>query len=402
MARPGTVTIFRESAIPRETRSGIEGLAMHRRPRPNVDPGVIGPPLLSWHRSCFGATHRGDDRPDHEPAPRARRETSMPDWNVSLALSCRIREESGPEFRELLRGFASELPPHCAHREAYARAERPDHYLLLERWLDARHLAVHLDSDAHRALVGGIRALGTLERVETLHRHELGPEDPGPSPAQLVIHDLKNPLAAIRGLVQLVRDELARTGGLETQVEDLGSANAACEHLQRMIADLLVLTRLGARHLRAVRAPSGVDELVRSVARSYEAVAAARGITIEAQTEPVLASIDAALVRRMIENLVSNAIRHGGSPGRIRLVARTEGGDLRIAVRNTGPAVPDAVLAMLAQGATVARARRGLGLYLCQLVAHAHGGRIVHVAQPEWDVSFEATLPVAEREGSAR
>jgi signal transduction histidine kinase len=380
----------------------MDGRAMHPKLQPDVDPGVIGAQLPSWHRSCFGATHRGVDRPDLVLASPPRRGVSMPDWTVSLALTCRIREESAREFHELVRGFASELPPHCAYREAYAQADRPEHYLLLERWVDAHHLCAHLDSDAHRALLGGIRALGTLQRVETLHRHDLGPEDPGPSPAQLVIHDLKNPLAAIRGLVALVRDELALAGGRETQVEDLGSANAACDHLQRMIADLLVLTRLGARHLRAARSPADVDELVRAVARSYEAVAAARGISIDAETEPVVASIDAALVRRMLENLVWNAIRHGGSPGRIRIVARAEGEDLRIAVRNTGPAVPDAVLAMFAQGATVARARRGLGLYLCQLVAHAHGGRIVHATRPEWDVSFEATLPIGEREGNAR
>ena len=324
----------------------------------------------------------------------------MAEWTVSLEVSCRIREESAQEFRALLRGFLGELPPHCAHREAYVGADRPDCYQLIERWSDPRHLAAHLESDAHRALLGGIRALGSLGRVETVYPHDLGREDRGPSPAQLVIHDLKNPLAAIRGLVGVVREELARAGGFDAQVEDLDAATAACEHQQRMIADLLVLTRLGAPHLRAVRSATGVHELVHGVAHAFAGVASARGIAIEARSEPVVASIDAALVRRMLENLVSNAIRHGRDAGRIQLEARDEGEALRIAVRNTGPSVPDAVLAMLEQGATVSRARRGLGLYLCQLVAHAHGGRIAHVPRPNWDVSLEATLPISRREGT--
>jgi signal transduction histidine kinase len=326
----------------------------------------------------------------------------MPEWAVGLTLTCRIRDENAPEFGQLLRDFLVPPSPRCLSREAYRQAGEAERYQLLERWSDARHLGAHLASDGHRALLGGIRALGTLERTETFHLHDAALESRGPSLAHLAMHDLQNPLAAIAAHVALVRDDLAAVGGFDTQVGDLSAASAACEHLEGMIAELLVLTRLGARHLRAVRTTTGVDELVRAVARSFAAVATARGIVVETDAEPVVARVDATLVRRLLENLVSNALRHASTADRIQLAVRAEGEDVRLAVRNTGPAVPDSILAILDPGSAGARARRGLGLYVCQLVAHAHGGRIAHVPRPGWNVSFEATLPVSEAGGSLR
>jgi quinol monooxygenase YgiN len=94
---------------------------------------------------------------------------------VGLVLTCRIRDENGLEFRQLLREFVTSPPPHCLSREVFSQADEPERYQLIERWSDARQLDAHLASEGHRALLGGIRALGTLERAETIQVQEATP-----------------------------------------------------------------------------------------------------------------------------------------------------------------------------------------------------------------------------------
>jgi signal transduction histidine kinase len=235
------------------------------------------------------------------------------------------------------------------------------------------------------------RAQWRRERRDFLARAE--------SLAELVVHDLRNPLTVVLANVSLAIDALAGLPDLAEEREDLQIAHAEALRLSAMIGDLLVVPRLERGELRGHFAAGRVRDLLDTVARAREQQASAKGLRVEVVAPPELVAwIDELLVRRMLENLVGNALRHAPRGGRIELSARLERDRLLLAVRNDGPAVDPAVRARLFQKYATHGQRDprscGLGLYLCRMVAELHGGRIALVEREGWSVSFEASLPL--------
>jgi signal transduction histidine kinase len=89
---------------------------------------------------------------------------------------------------------------------------------------------------------------------------------------------------------------------------------------------------------------------------------------------------DPDLIRRVLENLVDNAIRHAPEGSAVRIAAAEHGRDLVVRVADAGPGVPeplrDRVFDRFVQGEAASRAGRGLGLAFCKLAVEAHGGAI--------------------------
>ncbi|WP_248360846.1 ATP-binding protein [Anaeromyxobacter oryzae] len=314
------------------------------------------------------------------------------------------------EFLQLLGSYLGRgLPAGCLSRDAYVNVDAPEAFCLLEAWTDPGCLETHQASDAHRALRGGIRALASLEGEEVLHPGVPAEQAPParldaphgrPPLAQLLAHDLRSPVASIRALVALMVERLDGAPGLDDVVADLSLVRAECERLAAMIPDLLVESRIERKRLHAARVAVALRALVRDAARLAEPRAAACGAAVEVDVAgaPEVASLDPSLVRRLLDNLASNAVRHVGPGDRIQLAAAAEGDRVRIAVRNTGPEVPERVREMLADARVLDDARaggeRGLGLYVCRLVVEAHAGVFSLVSRAGWSVSFEAVLPL--------
>ena len=112
--------------------------------------------------------------------------------------------------------------------------------------------------------------------------------------------------------------------------------------------------------------------------------------TIECTAQgPVIATCDADLVRRVIENLVSNAVKHTPTGGNVTVDVRVDDGRLRVAVRDEGRGVPEEVRSTLfdkfASSNKMARSHSaGLGLAFCKLAVEAQGGTIgVEPATPK-------------------
>jgi signal transduction histidine kinase len=220
--------------------------------------------------------------------------------------------------------------------------------------------------------------------------------------AELVIHDLRNPLAVVLANVSLAVEAVARFPELAEEQEGLRIAQMEALRLSGMIGDLLVVPRLERGELRGDFAAKRVRDLLDAVAGARERQASAKGLRVEVVAPPELVAwIDEVLVRRMLENLVGNALRYAPRGGRIELAARVERDRLQLAVRNDGPAVDAAVRPRLfekyaAQGPRDPRSS-GLGLYLCRVVTELHGGRIALAERDGWNVSFEAELPLSGR-----
>ena len=223
--------------------------------------------------------------------------------------------------------------------------------------------------------------------------------------AKLIVHDLKNPLAALLQFVSLAESRLGEAPALAQDArvrdarEDLRLAGEEGQRLAGMVGDLLLVSRLEHGALAPRRQATPVMALLAQVARAATLRAADRTVAVEVAADPdLMAPLDLDLARRIVENLVANALRFVDRSGRVELAAWVEGAALRLAVRNTGPAVPAAVRPFLFQKHAPGELRQvhntGLGLYLCRLVAEAHGGEMVLAETPGWPVAFEARLPL--------
>lgn len=193
----------------------------------------------------------------------------------------------------------------------------------------------------------------------------------------LVAHDLRGPLGSILTLVGLAREELA-----DPEIrKDLDIAYSAAERAREIAEDLLQVRLLehGEHALR--RLPAQIGDVVRDAVRTVEPVARGRKVSVDVQVDgdPVY-PVDGPLIRRALENLVANAVRHTPAGARVGVAARRRGGELIFEVVDQGPRIPanerDAVFRTFAPAERRALARRayGLGLFLVRLVAEAHGG----------------------------
>lgn len=221
--------------------------------------------------------------------------------------------------------------------------------------------------------------------------------------AQVIVHDLKNPLATLLQYVSLAETELKEVPGAVELVAILEHASAEGRRLSKLIGDLLLVYRLERGVMAPVCEQLPVKLLLQSMVRRFALRATERGAAVELEADPdLVVAADLDLTQRMLENLLSNALRHVNRGDRVRLDAGVEGGRVRIAVRNSGPPVSpelrDRLFDRFVSGGRREWQNAGLGLYLCRLVAQAHAGSIAQVDAPGWNVSFEVTLPVAEPE----
>jgi signal transduction histidine kinase len=214
----------------------------------------------------------------------------------------------------------------------------------------------------------------------------------------LIVHDLRNPLASVHANLETLQDDLPP--GRHPSREAAEIALAEVRRVTGMTQDLLLVARLERREVRAAAAVV-VSDLVDEVARAMRPVVARSGASLSvalSPAAPLRIAVEAALVRRALDNLVVNAARHVGPGDRVALAVEPGAdGGLRLAVRNSGPAVPPEARARLFEkhGGGLRWDSSGLGLYLCRLVAARHGGSIALVDRPGWSVSFELSLPAA-------
>ncbi len=196
-----------------------------------------------------------------------------------------------------------------------------------------------------------------------------------------------------------------RVVGLELGADDYLPKPFELHDLQEMallISDLLERECLAGRHAALQREPTELAYLALAVVQDLAVQhAAAEQIGIDAEIDLPRLELDPGRMRLLLRNLLDNALRHGGATGQapeIRL-QRTGDGGVAIEVRDYGPGVPQLQLSQLAQAfyrPDSARSRTaggvGLGLYLCRLIAQAHGGTFeVRNAKP--GLSVCVTLP---------
>ena len=215
----------------------------------------------------------------------------------------------------------------------------------------------------------------------------------------LIVHDLRNPLSGVIGYLGLLQEDLADPSqALLRRTAD--RAREAADQLQSLLEDVLEVRRLEAGGVRLRIMPSRPLEIVRSAVRSVEGAAADRSVAIEVSgAEDAIVPLDPKLVRRAIENLLTNAISFSPPDGRILASARVDGQALLLEVADEGPGVSDSGKLKLFKKFSSAspsgggRKGFGLGLHQVKLVASTHGGEAIIRDRPEGGAVFGLSLP---------
>ena len=197
---------------------------------------------------------------------------------------------------------------------------------------------------------------------------------------RMIVHDLKSPLSAIIGTL-----ELAVEGDLGTlsprQRRLLGDARERGDDMLRMVDNLLEIARLEESEVRLQLRELRVESLLGDVAEEWRLPAERRGSSVAVDTaSAVFVRADEHLLRRVLGNLIGNAMRHGGDGVRIRLRAEPEEeSGVRFTVSDDGAGIAHEFQDVIFRkygSVPAGQSSSGLGLTFCKLAVEAHGGRI--------------------------
>lgn len=198
--------------------------------------------------------------------------------------------------------------------------------------------------------------------------------------AAQVAHDLRNPLTALAGYIELAA-EVPQVAELPAASRALARAESVADRMSAMIARLLDYARVGGAPVR----PKSVDigPLVTSTMEDLRSAGADGGAEVLVTADTTVRG-DPTLLSVLVQNLVGNAVKFAGAAGGSpRVEVRIEsliGGGARLTVGDNGPGVPEAerelVFEPLERGSQTDIPGFGIGLSTCQRVVEAHGGRI--------------------------
>jgi len=216
--------------------------------------------------------------------------------------------------------------------------------------------------------------------------------------SSFVVHDLKNPVSSIDLLAQLLqRDKRLPADARETAE----SIRLEVASLMRLILNLLDINKSEEGQLTPSLTRLDLRELTQSITLANEVRARAKGVTLVQDLGDVTTiSADPDLLRRVLENLIDNALRYTPKGSRVTLSARQRDGEVEIRVADQGKGVPcelrevifDRFVQLGGGDRSSQRTGRGLGLTFCRLALDAHGGRI-YVEDGEPGAVFCLSLP---------
>jgi len=193
-------------------------------------------------------------------------------------------------------------------------------------------------------------------------------------------HELRTPVSVIRSAADVM---LSRERRDEAEYRDaLAIVGGEARRLGILVEDMLVLARADAGGYPLRPVDLYLDELVLECQRTVDVVAAARGVHLAVSTPPeLLVRGDEDLLRRMILNVLQNAVQHTPEGQTVRVGIAADGGDITVRVRDRGPGIPvEDRQRIFDRFVQLDPSRRGsgtgLGLPIARWIAEAHGGTL--------------------------
>ena len=243
----------------------------------------------------------------------------------------------------------------------------------------------------------------------------------------MIIHDLRSPLTAVVGGVQVASDLIESSADKRVIHHALDMATQSCNHLMSLVDSLLDISRLEAGQMPLERHPILLPQLVQSVVHRMKPLAESESVALELRSVSLIPPVfaDYELISRVLVNLIDNALKHSPSDGAVIVevasydgmsvgtdnlgsfdpaseFAEGSGQYVRCTVLDGGPGIPpesrQRVFERFAQ-LDGRRRGKGLGLAFCQLAVRAHGGQIWVDDNPQGQGSaFSFLLPIVPSE----
>jgi len=240
------------------------------------------------------------------------------------------------------------------------------------------------------------------KELETANRALLTIQRFKESMGQMVVHDLKNPLAGIMGNIQLIQIQRAQMTSPRLE-ELLQRTQDSARQMARMIQNILEVAKLEEQKMPLRRQTVDVKPVVSTSIAELMSLSTRDGVRLANEVPDGLPAVDAdpELVGRILANLLSNAFKHTPSGGRIVVGTRDEGDEITITVSDNGEGIPEDlqpyIFEKFVAGESDDRRRMtydsGLGLTFCRLAVQAHGGRIWVRSRPGEGTVVHFSLP---------
>ena len=216
-----------------------------------------------------------------------------------------------------------------------------------------------------------------------------------------VSHELRTPLTIIRGEIEVL---LRKERDKEEYQKILKSTLEEAAYLERIIDDLLFLSRIDAREEKEFDKLVPLDEIVLNAVESQELSAKNNGITLEIKdVEPAKIKGEEILLERMVTNIIDNAIRYTPSGGKVEVSLEKKQKQAVFLVKDTGIGIPDESLPLIFDRFYVVDQSRfketgglGLGLSIVKQVADCHGGVIEVRSEVNRGTEFSVRFPEAQ------
>ncbi len=222
----------------------------------------------------------------------------------------------------------------------------------------------------------------------------------------MLVHDLRSPLTVLRGSFGVLRNDLAENSTSKESQALLGMAERSTDRMMSMVNGLLDIAKLEDGQMPLYTETVSIRELIDDVQYRVAKLADQAGINIEVEADGELPDlqVDPKHIRRVLENLIDNAIKFTPDEGCIKIMARLERESyppvMQICVSDTGPGISEKAQINLFKkfqtdaGTKSRRRGTGLGLAYCKLVVEAHEGAIWIESKEGQGATFFMRLPV--------
>ncbi|MHB1193438.1 MAG: hybrid sensor histidine kinase/response regulator [Longimicrobiales bacterium] len=253
------------------------------------------------------------------------------------------------------------------------------------------------------------RALGQRRLLLESHRLEMEREMLKRRFVTFVSHQLKSPLVAIRQYMDVLLRLEGTVGAAEQRKEWLARSSQRCDQLVSLIEDWLTLSRAESSELVQRRDPIDLSKALADVVEASKVNADGRHVSL-ALTLPdreLVIQGDAGCVNVVFSNLVDNAINYNRPEGSVSVVARVEGEEVCVAVKDTGHGIPEAFRSLVFEeffrvgdhGAQTPPGT-GLGLPITRKIVAEMGGKVELESEVGVGSTFTVRLPLASATGT--
>jgi two-component system sensor histidine kinase KdpD len=265
--------------------------------------------------------------------------------------------------------------------------EAPDRFAQIEQRRQVDAFAVQMALAMERA---------TLSEETAKARREIEAEQLRSSLLSSVSHDLRTPLAVITGATSTLL-EGAQTVSEVTRHDLLTTVLEEAERLNRLIRNLLDMTRLESGAVKVKKEWLPLEELVGAALNRLDARLSGREVHVELPADLPLVPCDAVLIEQTLINLLENAAKY--STGAIDIGATVTSGELVVEIADRGPGVPPGQEKRVFEKFQRASHEGnpdgvGLGLTICRAIVTAHGGRIWVTNREGGGAAFRFALPM--------